>query len=128
MYKRVNNFVLEQSIDVDVLFRLESSSCISTETITGKAKEVCGKHNKKVSKPNANTKLETKTLPVGIKIVETLLMGVSHYGVFCSEREIKKGTRFGPFTGRNVLPKDIFNLGDTEYTWEVCTIDVIFNL
>ena len=62
---------------------------------------------------------ESRTLPEGIKIVETLLMGVSHYGVFCSEKPIKKGTRFGPFTGRNVQPKDIFALYDTAYTWEV---------
>lgn len=63
--------------------------------------------------------LERRSLPEGIKIVETLLMGVSHYGVFCSEKPIKKGTRFGPFTGRSIPPKDIFTLSDTGYTWEV---------
>ena len=62
-----------------------------------------------------------QSLPEGIKIIETILMGVSHYGVFCSEKVIKKGTRFGPFTGRNILPDDIFTLSDTSYTWEVST-------
>lgn len=66
--------------------------------------------------------LERRSLPEGIKIVETLLMGVSHYGVFCSEQPIKKGTRFGPFTGRSIPPKDIFTLSDTAYTWEVSKV------
>jgi hypothetical protein len=64
-------------------------------------------------------KMEKHSLPEGIKIIETILMGVSHYGVFCSEKIIKKGTRFGPFTGRNIAPDDIFTLSDTSYTWEV---------
>lgn len=64
-------------------------------------------------------KVEKQSLPEGIKIIETILMGVSHYGVFCSEKIIKKGTRFGPFIGRNIAPDDIFTLSDTSYTWEV---------
>ena len=77
-----------------------------------------------VSVENSNTKaqgvnLEKQSLPEGVKIIETILMGVSHYGVFCSEKMIKKGTRFGPFTGRNIAPDDIFTLSDTSYTWEV---------
>lgn len=63
--------------------------------------------------------METQSLPDGIKIIETILMGVSHYGVFCSGGMIKKGKRFGPFTGRNIPPQDIFKLSDTSYTWEV---------
>lgn len=68
-------------------------------------------------KPQVNK--DKQSLPEGIKIIETILMGVSHYGVFCSEKMIKKGTRFGPFTGRNIAPTDIFTLSDTSYTWEV---------
>ena len=67
--------------------------------------------------------VEKQSLPEGIKIIETILMGVSHYGVFCSDKLIKKGTRFGPFTGRNILPDDISTLGDTSYTWEVSIYD-----
>lgn len=72
---------------------------------------------------DGNMKLQVnkdkQSLPEGIKIIETILLGVSHYGVFCSEKMIKKGTRFGPFTGRNIAPNDIFTLSDTSYTWEV---------
>lgn len=68
-------------------------------------------------KPQVNK--DKQSLPEGIKIIETILMGVSHYGVFCSEKMIKKGTRFGPFTGRSIAPNDIFTLSDTSYTWEV---------
>ena len=68
------------------------------------------------------THAEKQSLPESIKIIETILMGVSHYGVFCSEKVIKKGTRFGPFTGRNIAPGDIFTLSDTSYTWEVSAL------
>ena len=76
--------------------------------------------DKNIKAPEVN--METQTLPDGIKIIETILMGVSHYGVFCSGGVIKKGKRFGPFTGRNIPPQDIFKLSDTSYTWEVSII------
>lgn len=58
-------------------------------------------------------------LPDGIKVVETSLVNVSHFGVFCCAKTIKKGTRYGPFTGRNITPADIFSLNDTSCCWEV---------
>jgi hypothetical protein len=78
---------------------------------------VVGEENSNVKAQEV--KMEKQSLPEGIKIIETILMGVSHYGVFCSGKVIKKGTRFGPFTGRNILPDDIFTLNDTSYMWEV---------
>lgn len=86
--------------------------------------------NEVISENGGNTKaqgvnIEKQSLPEGVKIIETILMGVSHYGVFCSEKMIKKGTRFGPFTGRNIAPDDIFTLSDTSYTWEVSMFAIL---
>lgn len=58
-------------------------------------------------------------LPDGLRLI-TATMGTGiHYAIFCSQKVIIKGTRFGPYTGRLVKPGDV-NIGeDNPQMWEV---------
>ena len=58
------------------------------------------------------------TLPDSIKIAETILPTGRHRGVFCGQPRIPKGTRYGPFTGNTILPKEIKSQ-DNNSVWEV---------
>ncbi|XP_068727351.1 PR domain zinc finger protein 14-like [Montipora capricornis] len=58
------------------------------------------------------------TLPDSIKIAETILPTGRHRGVFCGQPRIPKGTRYGPFTGNTILPKEIKSQ-DNNSVWEI---------
>ena len=58
------------------------------------------------------------SLPEGLKLIETVLPGMHHFGVFCSQRIFNKGTRFGPFTGVVVATGDAVTV-DRGDNWEV---------
>ena len=59
-----------------------------------------------------------QNLPENVKIVETVLPTGRHHGVFCGQRRIPKGTRFGPYTGNIVLPLEVRSR-EKNNVWEV---------
>ena len=65
--------------------------------------------------------LYVQNLPETVKIVETVLPTGRHRAVFCGQRGISKGTRFGPYTGSIVLPLDLRSL-EKNCVWEVICI------
>lgn len=62
--------------------------------------------------------LYVQNLPETVKIVETVLPTGRHRAVFCGQRRISKGTRFGPYTGSIVLPLDLRSL-EKNCVWEI---------
>lgn len=68
--------------------------------------------------PSTRTK-PPSVLPDGLRLI-TATMGTGiHYAIFCSQKVIVKGTRFGPYTGRLVKAGDV-NVGDDNpQMWEV---------
>ena len=59
-----------------------------------------------------------QNLPENLKIVETILPTGRHRGVFCGQRRIAKGTRYGPYTGNIVLPQQM-GPHENNSVWEV---------
>ena len=59
-----------------------------------------------------------QNLPDNIKLVETLLPTGRHRGVFCGQRRIAKGTRYGPYTGNIIIPQEV-RTQDNNSVWEV---------
>lgn len=54
-----------------------------------------------------------------LSIVHTTCGSASHYGVFADKMVIPKGTRFGPFTGKQVNTSEIKTYDDNTLMWEV---------
>lgn len=54
-----------------------------------------------------------------LSIVQTTCGSISHYGVFADKMTIPKGTRFGPFTGKQVNTSEIKTYDDNTLMWEV---------
>lgn len=62
----------------------------------------------------------SKSLPHELKIVKILSAGNPRYGVFCGQLRIKKGMRFGPYTGSIVCPEEMATGSvQREFLWEV---------
>ena len=59
-----------------------------------------------------------QNLPENLKIIETILPTGRHRGVFCGQRRIAKGTRYGPYTGNIVLPQQM-GPHENNSVWEV---------
>lgn len=59
-----------------------------------------------------------QNLPETVKIVETVLPTGRHRAVFCGQKRISKGTRFGPYTGSIVLPLEMRSL-EKDCVWEI---------
>eukprot|EP00106_Octopus_bimaculoides_P010424 XP_014777866.1 PREDICTED: PR domain zinc finger protein 14-like [Octopus bimaculoides] len=55
----------------------------------------------------------------GLAIYQTTFAGAVHYGIFCTNTVISKGTRFGPFKGRIVNTSEIKTHDDNSFMWEV---------
>ena len=64
------------------------------------------------------TEINMPSLPEGLKLIETVLPGMHHFGVFCGQHMFPKGTRFGPYTGTVVSTGDVFTM-DRGDNWEV---------
>ena len=60
----------------------------------------------------------SRDFPEGLKVLETTFPGGRHIGVFCKERLISKGTRFGPFKGTILETKDL-RPQENNTVWEV---------
>nr|CEP16118.1 PRDM14 [Platynereis dumerilii] len=58
-------------------------------------------------------------MPEGVELVHTNFAGTIHYGVFVKKTVIPKGTRFGPFRGRQVNTSEIKTNDDNSFMWEV---------
>ena len=62
-------------------------------------------------------------LPHELKILTVTTSGDYRYGVFCGQLAIKKGMRFGPYTGRVVgLEEMSQNSLQSESLWEVSNL------
>ena len=59
-----------------------------------------------------------QNLPENLKIIETILPTGRHRGVFCGQRRIAKGTRYGPYTGNIVQPQQM-GPHENNSVWEV---------
>ena len=55
----------------------------------------------------------------GITVVQTILAGIEHHGVFCTQMTINRGTKFGPYKGRILKTSEIKACRDNSYMWEV---------
>ncbi|KAK3752002.1 hypothetical protein QZH41_010974, partial [Actinostola sp. cb2023] len=63
--------------------------------------------------------LPRKLLPNGLRI-ECVSHGWCYrYGVFCSEKPIKSGTRFGPYNGSVLRDEELCEIKDNVTAWEV---------
>lgn len=54
-----------------------------------------------------------------MSVFQTLFAGSIHYGVFCTQTVISRGTKFGPFKGRTVNTSEVKTNDDNSYMWEV---------
>ena len=62
----------------------------------------------------------SKSLPHELKIVKVSTAGKPRYGVYCGQLHIKKGMRFGPYTGSIVCPETMaIGSVQREFLWEV---------
>ncbi len=57
----------------------------------------------------------------GIELLQTTFAGAIHNGVFCRKAVITKGTKFGPFKGKQVNTSEIKTNDDNSFMWEVRT-------
>ena len=55
----------------------------------------------------------------GLELYQTTFAGTVHYGIFCKKSVIPKGTRFGPFQGKQVNTSEIKTNDDNSFMWEV---------
>lgn len=62
---------------------------------------------------------EKLDLPDELQIRQSFQTELTHHGVFCKKTVITKGTRFGPFPGKPVLPADIKSTEDNNHMWEI---------
>ena len=66
------------------------------------------------------------TVPQGIKVLtKGCNEDIVNLGVFCIHSMIPRGTRFGPFTGKIVFPRDIIRGEDNPHMWEVSHFGLI---
>lgn len=56
---------------------------------------------------------------VGLEIRRTVRGGAVHFGVYCVQPMIARGTKFGPYRGRVVNPSEIKVNNDNSLMWEV---------
>ncbi|KAM4865405.1 PR domain zinc finger protein 14 [Thomomys bottae] len=61
---------------------------------------------------------DTLQLPEGLCITQTVVGGIPHLGVFCSNF-IAKGIRFGPFQGKVVNTSEVKTHRDNSVMWEI---------
>ena len=62
----------------------------------------------------------SKSLPHELMIVKVSTAGKPRYGVYCGQLHIKKGMRFGPYTGSIVCPQTMaIGSVQREFLWEV---------
>ena len=66
-----------------------------------------------------------QSLPENLRVIETLLPAGRHKGVFVSQQNIPKGTRYGPFTGNIVSPEELTS-HNSKNAWEVLNV-FVFN-
>ncbi|KAA0704817.1 Zinc finger protein 14 [Triplophysa tibetana] len=62
---------------------------------------------------------EVHELPEGLSILQTNCGSLSHHGVFADKSIIPKGTRFGPFQGKQVNTSEIKTYDDNTLMWEI---------
>ena len=55
----------------------------------------------------------------GFEVFQTTFAGTVHSGVFCNMELLQKGTRFGPFKGKQVNTSEIKSNDDNSFMWEV---------
>lgn len=62
----------------------------------------------------------SESLPHELKMVRVSSAGSPRYGVYCGQLRIKKGMRFGPYTGSIVCPEKMATSSvQREFLWEV---------
>ncbi len=55
----------------------------------------------------------------GLDLAQTTFAGTVHYGIFCKKTVISKGSRLGPFRGKQVNTSEIKTNDDNSFMWEV---------
>ena len=65
-----------------------------------------------------------QALPHDLRLFKVATPGSLRYGVFCGQLPIRKGTRFGPYTGSVVRLEERGSV-QNEYMWEVRDLKVI---
>ena len=61
-------------------------------------------------------------LPERLRLVNT----ATQLSVVCDYGSIAKGSRFGPYQGREVKPSEIREGEDNAFMWEVCTVIYVY--
>lgn len=65
-----------------------------------------------------------QALPHDLRLFKVATPGSLRYGVFCGQLPIRKGTRFGPYTG-SVVRLEQRDSVQSEFMWEVRDLKVI---
>ncbi|ELT92683.1 hypothetical protein CAPTEDRAFT_228499 [Capitella teleta] len=60
----------------------------------------------------------TLDLPQGLELHQALFAGVVHYGIFSKKALIPRGSRFGPFHGKQVNTSEVKGNDDNSFMWE----------
>ena len=55
----------------------------------------------------------------GLELAQTTFAGMVHYGIFCKKTVISKGSKLGPFRGKQVNTSEIKTNDDNSFMWEV---------
>ncbi|XP_066268600.1 PR domain zinc finger protein 14-like isoform X1 [Branchiostoma lanceolatum] len=58
-------------------------------------------------------------LPEGLGFFQTRFTSTKHFGVYCKQAAITKGTRFGPFVGKIINISEIKTDDDNSHMWEI---------
>ena len=58
-------------------------------------------------------------LITGLELAQTTFAGTVHYGIFCKKTVISKGSKLGPFRGKQVNTSEIKTNDDNSFMWEV---------
>ncbi|XP_035660097.1 PR domain zinc finger protein 14-like [Branchiostoma floridae] len=58
-------------------------------------------------------------LPEGLGFFQTRFTSTKHFGVYCKQAAIPKGTRFGPFVGKIINISEIKTDDDNSHMWEI---------
>ena len=66
--------------------------------------------------------LQINILLSGLELAQTTFAGTVHYGIFCKKTVISKGSKLGPFRGKQVNTSEIKTNDDNSFMWEVSSI------
>jgi hypothetical protein len=73
----------------------------------------------KVCTPTGICRGNKYVVSAGLELHQALFAGVVHYGIFSKKSLIPRGTRFGPFHGKQVNTSEVKGNDDNSFMWEV---------